>query len=135
MKTETLSSTNRLVRGILVVLSLLFFICVVIQVFLAGIATFVNYGNWELHTTFIHYFEFTPIIMLFLSFFVSLPKEIRWDYAGLYLLIIMQYVTTQLTASAPFVAAIHPVIAMVLFWRSLVTVKATMEMIQKNKKQ
>ncbi|SEP66390.1 hypothetical protein SAMN05216232_0512 [Virgibacillus subterraneus] len=130
MKTETLSSTDRIVRGILAVISQLFFICVVIQVFLAGIATFVNYGDWELHTTFIHYFEFTPIIMLILSFFVRVPNKLRWDYASLYLLIIMQYVTTQLTGSAPFVTAIHPVIALVLFWRSLVTVKSTMKMMQ-----
>ena len=38
--------------------------CVATQVFFAGMATFVDSARWAWHTSFVHSFEFLPILML-----------------------------------------------------------------------
>ncbi|WP_099159206.1 DUF6220 domain-containing protein [Virgibacillus ndiopensis] len=121
---------SRLIHGIFAILAVLFFLSIVIQVFLAGVALFVDYGQWNYHTTFVHYVEFTPIVMLIISFFGGIPKSLRWQCAGLYLMIILQYITIQLLGSISYLTALHPVIALVLFWRSLVTASTAIGLVK-----
>jgi hypothetical protein len=107
------------IKRIFSILSLLFFACVMIQIFLAGMAIFVKNIFWSFHLQFIHYFEFIPIIMLIMSFFGGIPKLLRFLCIGLVVMMIMQYITVKLSGTLPYIAALHPVIAGILFWRSL----------------
>ncbi|WP_188454773.1 DUF6220 domain-containing protein [Virgibacillus oceani] len=121
---------SRLVLGTFALLAVLFFLSILVQVFLAGIAIFVNLGQWYYHTAFVHYVEFIPIVMLILSFFGAIPKSLRWQCAGLYLMIVLQYITIQLSGSVPYLTALHPVIALLLFWRSLVTARTAIGLVK-----
>lgn len=99
-------------------------VCVIIQVFFAGMAVFVSPTHWAQHTSFIHIFEYVPLIMLLLSFAGRLPARLRWLSAALFVSIVVQYATANVGGSAPFAAAAHPVVAMVIFWLSVKTTLA-----------
>jgi hypothetical protein len=117
-----LSGRVRWARCGFVLFSGLFAICVVIQVYIAGMAVFIDPANWDLHTTFIHIFELLPIIMLVLAFAGQLPRRLKWLPVGLFLLIIVQYATAEGFPDS-LVAAIHPVNALVIFWIGVITTR------------
>ena len=102
------------------ILALIFTISIVIQTFIAGLEMFTNYSYWTYHTTFVIWFQFIPILMLILSFIGRFSKLIRWQVTGLFLLIVpLQYASINI----PGMGAIHPVIALVLFWLALTVIK------------
>lgn len=119
--TTRLSGHVRWARRGFVLLSGLFAICVVIQVFIAGMAVFVDPANWSLHTTFIHVFELLPFVMLVVAFIGRLPRTLKLLPVGLWVLIMVQYATASLFGS--LVAAIHPVNALVIFWLAVITTR------------
>ncbi len=94
-------------------LAWIFAICIVVQVFIAGMAIFDDPVNWVKHESFVHVFEFIPMLMFVLGFFIRLPWWITWGSLGLYALIFGQYATANLGM------ALHPVVALILFWGSL----------------
>lgn len=87
--------------------------CVAAQVFLAGMALFVDAARWRWHTGFIHAFEFVPLLMLPFAFAARLPVALRWLTGALYALIWTQYATAGIGGSA---GAFHPVNALFIFW-------------------
>jgi len=93
----------------------LFAVCVGAQVLLAGLATFVDAANWARHTSFIHFVEFIPLIMLALAFTGRLPTRMRWQSFGLFFMIILMYFTAGVAPVMPVVSAFHPVIALAIF--------------------
>ncbi|WP_309121941.1 DUF6220 domain-containing protein [Paenibacillus sp.] len=92
-----------------------FAVCVGVQVLLAGLATFVDAVNWARHTSFIHFVEFIPLVMLALAFTGKLPARMRWQSFGLFFMIILMYFTANVVAVMPVVSAFHPVIALAIF--------------------
>ncbi|WP_274361757.1 DUF6220 domain-containing protein [Paenibacillus thermotolerans] len=91
--------------------------CIVVQTLLAGMAVFSDPLKWRQHISFVHLFEFVPIVMLILAFTGRLPKRLIGESAGLFVLIFVQY----FTANFPAAGAVHPVIALLLFGLSLHT--------------
>jgi hypothetical protein len=128
MDNKKLSGGTRAVRGIFTGLAGLFLVGVIVQVFLAGAAIFADGGFWGFHTSFIHFFEWIPLAMLILSFFGRIPAQWRWQSFGLLFMIILQYVTANLSGSLPYLSAVHPIIALILFWRSLVVVQGMIQL-------
>jgi putative tricarboxylic transport membrane protein len=118
-----LSTLNRYGRFFFALLGLIFVICIIVQVFLAGMAVFVD-QDWKPHTTFIHLFEFVPVLMFAISFIGRVPQRIRWSSLGLFIMILLQYVTAK-AFSGVWLAALHPVIAVLLFWNAMRIVKPT----------
>jgi hypothetical protein len=112
-------------RFIFALLALIFMICVVTQVFLAGMAVFVD-QNWKPHTSFVRIFQFIPILMFAVSFIGRIPNRLRWSSFGLIIMIILQYVTAK-AFSGIWVAAFHPVIAIFMFWNALMIVKQSLK--------
>ena len=86
---------------------------VLIQVYIAGMAVFVDPANWNLHAHFVHVIEWLPLVMLVLAFLGRLSRELKLLPVVLFVLIIVQYATA-LGFSDSMVAAIHPVNAMVI---------------------
>lgn len=115
-------------------LSVLFVLCIIGQVFLAGLAVFVNPGNWPIHKMFVHLFEFIPILMLVMSLVRRLPRWAIWQSAGLFGLIFVMYFTANITPVLPWAAAAHPVIAVLLFWMSITVMKRAWKMTFKSTK-
>jgi hypothetical protein len=86
---------------------------VLIQVYIAGMAVFVDPANWSLHANFVHIIEWLPLVMLVLAFLGRLSRELKLLPVVLFVLIIVQYATA-LGFSDSMVAATHPVNAVVI---------------------
>lgn len=91
-----------------------FVIGVLIQVYLAGMAVFIDPTYWGLHTTFVHILELSPIIMFIFAFLGRFSREMKLLPVGLFALIFVQYATA-ITFTGSMVAALHPVNALVMF--------------------
>jgi hypothetical protein len=110
------STRIRIVRFIYGVLAAGYLVCVVLQVFFAGLGIFVDSNNLELHRTFANYFEMVSILMFIISFAGRIRGSLRWLTLGLFALTSLQHMTIQFSGMLP---AIHTVDALLLFWISL----------------
>ncbi|MGI2328315.1 DUF6220 domain-containing protein [Planococcus sp. YIM B11945] len=105
----------RIGRIIYFVLACLFAACVLVQLFVAGMGTFVNPANWAKHVLFIHLFGLNlPLLLLVSALIGSMP---RWAYRNifaLFFLIFTMYFTANMAGASPWIGALHPVIAVLL---------------------
>lgn len=85
----------------------LFALCVLVQVYVAGMAVFVDPANWSLHATFVHVFEPLLVPAFVFGLLGRLPRLLKAAPVGLFVLVSVQYATAHLFGS--LVAAIHPV--------------------------
>lgn len=116
MKKQSLTNVNKLGRLLYLILIMVFFLSIITQFFLAGLAIFVNPVNWVKHTTFIHLFGFNiPVILLLLAYIGRLPRWAYWHIFGLLVGVFGMYFTANITAIYSWVGALHPIIAIVLF--------------------
>lgn len=102
-------------RYVFVVLAWLILGCVILQTFLAGMSVFTDPSHWKDHTIFVHLFEYLPLLMLILAFTGRLPNTLCWKSAAIFALIFAQY----FTANVPGAGAVHPVLALVMFWLTI----------------
>ncbi|NLG70877.1 MAG: hypothetical protein GX495_02375 [Chloroflexi bacterium] len=98
-------------RYAFVVLAALFVICVLVQIFLAGMAIFSHAVYWSWHRAFIHFFELIPLLMLLFGWIGRVPVRLRWQTLGLFGMILLQYLTANIRGLLPAAAAVHPVTA------------------------
>lgn len=133
MEKKDESSRFRIGRISFALLSSLLVCCIVAQVFLAGLAVFVNPSNWAFHEGFVHFFEIIPVLMLVMSFVGKLPRWALWQSLGIFGLIFVMYFTANITSVLPWAAAAHPVIAIMLFWLSVIVHKRAWRMTFKPK--
>jgi hypothetical protein len=105
-------------RLILMWIVRIFALGIVVQVFLAGLAIFVDSANWAAHSSFPRYFAFLPIIMIVLTFFTKLPVSVRIKCFQLIGMIILMFLTAVLSSKIGILSALHPVIAIMLFMTS-----------------
>ena len=117
-----LSTRVRWARRGFVLFAGAFGVGVLVQVYIAGMAVFVDPANWRLHAGFVHIIEWFPLVMLVLAFLGGLSRELKILSVVLFVLIIVQYATA-LGFSDSIVAAIHPVNALVIFWIATVTIR------------
>lgn len=101
-------------RYLFLTASAAFFLSTLAQVFLAGMAIFANPAHWSRHVSFVHVFEFLPLVMLITGWLGRVPKSLLWLSAGLFGLIYVQYFTANFGQVSPTVAATHPVTAMLV---------------------
>jgi|SRR5690625_391930 len=114
---------------IFTVLAIVFAACVAVQVFLAGMAIFMDSLNWSRHATFVRYFTFLPILMLIFSFIGRLPRDMYGVSLAMFIMIVAQYITAMLSANFPMVSALHPVIALMLFGAATTTIKRVLPIV------
>lgn len=103
-------------RFIFLCVAVLFVVCVTAQIFIAGLAIFTDSSYWHSHIVFVRIFELFPILMLILAFMGKLPVFLRWMCLLTLVMIFAQYFTAHFEGAG----ALHPVIAAVLFWVSIV---------------
>ncbi|QMV43633.1 DUF6220 domain-containing protein [Cohnella cholangitidis] len=114
---------NRAGRIIYVTLAWGFLLCILVQVVIAGMATFTDPSDWELHSAFVKGFAMVPLAMFLLTFVGKINGRNRWISLALFGLIVFQFLTVQVFSSIPAITALHPLIALLLFWGSVTTVK------------
>lgn len=96
----------------------LFTISVALQVFLAGLALFVSPDNWLIHASFARYFAWLPLIMAVFAWTARLPGILFRRSLGLLGMIVGMFLTAVLSSRIGVLSALHPVIAITLFWSS-----------------
>lgn len=101
------------------VVAWIFTIGITVQVLIAGLATFDNPVNWGYHISFARGLFFLPIVMALLAFFAQLPKKMIWRSVGLLGMVIGLFFTAAISARIGILGALHPVIALFLFWNCI----------------
>jgi len=105
---------TRVMRVLYVIFAWALALCLLIQVFLAGLGIFGSPSLLTLHTTFIHYFEFLPILLIILALLGRTRHALVWLSLLLQVQIELQYFFAHFPVSV--VAALHPVNAVIMFW-------------------
>lgn len=123
---HTEPSRVRVCRATYSILALVLFICIVVQVYLAGMALFGNSEAWKWHRTFVHMFEYFSVVLFILGIVGKLSRRMIWGSLGLFLLFNIQYYTAHGIAGA-----LHPVLALVLFWGALALVRGSYPFLKK----
>jgi mercuric ion transport protein len=110
-----------LARGIHLVAIWLFAACAVVQVFLAGLGLFVGPDRFALHRDFGYTFSLLLVVVLIAAIVGRLGRrQIGWAVL-LMVLFVLQSVFIAMRASAPEVAALHPVNGFLIILVALVS--------------
>lgn len=120
-------SYSRIARICFMTLAWLFTISVALQVFLAGLALFVSPDNWLIHANFARYFSLLPLIMAVLAWTARLPGKMIRRSLGLLGMTIGMFLTAVLSSRIGVLSALHPVIAIMLFWSCTLILRSTWE--------
>ncbi|WP_127592931.1 DUF6220 domain-containing protein [Paenibacillus lautus] len=111
------------------ILALVLLICIVVQVYLAGMALFGNSEVWKWHRSFVPMFGYISVILFILGIIGKLNRKMIWGSLGLFVLISFQYITALHIAGA-----LHPVLALALFWGALALVRGSYPFLKKRNK-
>lgn len=105
-------------------LAWVFAICLIAQAFLAGLAVFSDAARWTEHSRFADGFAVLPLIMLIIVMAAKLPAAIRAQCAALVGMIVLMFVSALFSNQIGWLAAIHPVIAIFLFFRTMALIRS-----------
>lgn len=119
MNTTPLRGPRRVARPAFALVAAAFAAAVTIQIFIAGLAVFVSPVNWITHSSFAGILAPFPLLMLLLAFVGRLPRRMQWQSAALLVPMPFLFLTADIIGDLPWLAATHPVIAVVLFWGSV----------------
>lgn len=100
-------------------LAWIFAAAVLIQVYFAGAALFADSAHWALHELFASYFSAIPVLMFVVSLIAKVPTSVQVQCAVLILLIILMILTGIFASKIGYLSALHPVIALFLFFRTM----------------
>lgn len=105
----------RVGRMTYLILAILFTICILVQLYLAGIAIFMDSAVWMKHMMFVHLFGFNvPIFMLVFAFVGAMPRWAYWQLFGIFVSIFLMYFTANMRTAFPWIGPMHVVIAVLL---------------------
>ena len=119
MTTTPLRGPRRFARPAFALVAAAFAAAVTVQIFIAGLAVFVSPVNWITHSSFAVILAPFPLLMLLLAFVGRLPRGMQWQSAALLVPMPFLFLTADIIGDWPWLAATHPVIAVVLFWASV----------------
>jgi hypothetical protein len=97
----------------------IFVLVILAQVFIAGLALFVDSADWVAHTNFARVFIFFPVFIILLTFIARLPFSYRLKGIQQLAMVILMFVTADLSSKIGFLSALHPVIAVGMFWSAM----------------
>lgn len=117
-KTGQVGTFTRVMRILFIIFAWLFALCVLVQVFLAGMGVFDSATWFSVHVAFAHDFEFIPLLLLILALLGRFSRSIPLFSLLLIVQFALQYAFVQLSGSLGvlFLAAFHPVNAVIMFW-------------------
>ncbi|MBD3917318.1 hypothetical protein H8B09_01010 [Paenibacillus sp. PR3] len=104
-------------------LAWVFAICLIAQAFLAGLAVFSDSARWTEHSRFADVFAVLPLIMLIIAMVKKHPAAIRVQCAALVGMIVLMFLSAIYSEQIGWLAAIHPVIAVFLFFRTMALIR------------
>jgi hypothetical protein len=104
------------IRMLYLIVAWLFPVAILFQVFLVGLSLFTAQPYWDAHIGFGHSIVFLPALQVLLAYLGQLPppaKLLTWLSLGICL--IQTEVFALIRTAVPILAALHPVLALVLF--------------------
>jgi hypothetical protein len=101
-------------------LAWVFVACLMVQVFLAGLATF-DSGDWKAHVSFVRTFAIIPILMIALSLLGRMSWRTVLITIGMFLMVIFQFISVKLDAKT--ITALHPVVAVLLIGFTIMAIR------------
>jgi hypothetical protein len=119
---------TRVMRVLYVVFAWVLALCLLIQVFLAGLGIFGSPALLSLHTTFVHYFEFLPLLLIMLALLGRTRHALVWWSLLLQVQIELQYFFAHFPVTV--VAALHPVNAVLMFWITIHVARRGMQFLK-----
>lgn len=85
---------NDFSKYMFLLLAIAFAVCVFVQIYIAGIAIFVDVSAWIKHMTFVHLFGFNvPFFMLIFAIIGRMPRWAYWQMFGLFFTVFLMYFT------------------------------------------
>lgn len=103
---------TRVGRRIYFILASCFTLCILVQIYLAGMSIFINPTHWTKHTMFGHLFLLIfPILMLIFAKIGSFPRWAYWQVLGLFVSVFLMYFTANISFIFPWITPMHPVLA------------------------
>lgn len=107
---------NRISRFVYLVAAWLLCIGILAQVFLVGLSLLGQRPSWDEHIDLGHMLALFALLMLIFAYVGRFPRSMKmltWLNFGVYFL--LADIIIFMTDSAPYVAALHPVLAVILF--------------------
>lgn len=126
-KENSLSPLARKARVAFTWLSWIFAAGIVVQVLLAGMALFYDADRWADHARAADFVSVIPVLMLAASFVARLPKVIRLQTGALIGMIALIVLCAMFASEIGWLASLHPVIALFLFFRTMAVIRLTKE--------
>lgn len=117
-------------RWTYLVLCSLLVLCIVAQVFLAGMGALVNPSYFALHKFFGDWFGLLILPMVVAALLGRVSRAITLATLGLFLLYTLQYVFFQLGGTIAFLRAFHVVNALVIFWSATRLAQAVWQLLR-----
>lgn len=107
----------------------LFFVGVVVQVFFAGVGLF-GAGSMETHVSLGWTLHLVPLVILLLAWGAGAGRRTMWHAAALFLVTFVQPILAIMRADQPWVAALHPVVALGIFWLALEVARMSLTVVR-----
>jgi Family of unknown function (DUF6220) len=128
---------TRVMRVLYIISAWLFALCILIQVFLAGLGVFGSATWFNVHVEFAHGFEYLTVLLLILALLGRFPRAIPLLSLLLIVQFALQYAFVNLSSqfSLLFIAAFHPVNAVVMFWVTQHVARRAMTYVSSAKRQ
>lgn len=111
-----------LARTVLAALAWIFVGLVALQVFLAGVGLF-GAGDLELHRDLGYAVAAFPLLLLLATWPARPGRQLAWLSAALLVIGHIQTALPSFREDLPFIAALHPVNALAIFWLGLVVAR------------
>lgn len=106
-----------------------FLAAVVFQTFLAGVGLF-GVSSMQLHREVGWYVHGGPILLLIAAAVARPGARTIWLNVGLFAIVFVQPLLPGLRGELPFVAALHPVNALLIFWLAAVLARKALALVR-----
>lgn len=101
-------------------------ICILAQVYFAGVAVFQDYDYWEIHRSFA-LFKYIYLVIFIVGLIGKLPKHLTWLSLLIFGIANVQYYTAH-----GFLESLHVVIPFLIFWLNIVVIRNSFKKIKDN---
>jgi hypothetical protein len=123
------------IRRLYQIVAWLFPVAILFQVFLVGLSLFTTQPYWDAHIGFGHSIIFLPALQVLLAYLRQISPPARLlTWLSLGITLIQTEVFAMIRTAVPALAALHPVLALVLFalaltiaWRALPVVRVQVQ--------
>ncbi|GGP10667.1 DUF6220 domain-containing protein [Oceanobacillus neutriphilus] len=106
-------------------LACLAFLCILIQVYFAGIALFQDYTYWNIHKAF-SLFKYIYLAMFIVGLLGKMPKSLTW-----YALILFAVANLQYYTAHGFLASFHVILPFVIFSLNFIIIRNTLKLVKR----